>query len=140
MHLRSVLYDYAMSHVGLPYRWGGDDPLGGFDCSGLVIELLKSQGVFPKHYDNTAEGIRGDDNIMEIHEPKFGALVFFGRKSKATHVGFCLNNHVMLEAGGGGSNTTNKDVAEKQNAFIRIRPILSRSDIIGYGWPKYKFK
>jgi len=27
------------------YLWGGDDPLAGFDCSGFVIEILKSVGI-----------------------------------------------------------------------------------------------
>lgn len=140
MNLRTVLYDYAIKHVGLPYRWGGDDPMAGFDCSGLVIELLQSVGVLPKWFDTTADGLRKHNQVKPISEPKFGALVFYGRKSKVTHVGFCLNDTVMIEAGGGGSKTTSEDAAIKQNAFVRIRPIKSRSDLICYGMPEYPFK
>src|ERR671919_729625 len=27
---------YALSHIGVPYRYGGSSPESGFDCSGLV--------------------------------------------------------------------------------------------------------
>lgn len=139
MHSRTVLYDYAMKLVGLPYRWGGDDTIEGFDCSGLVIELLKTTGVLPGGFDDTAEGLRSHPKIKKIATPIFGALVFFGNK-KATHVGFCLNNHLMIEAGGGGSKTNNIDDAARQNAYVRVRPIKNRNDILGYGWPEYPFK
>lgn len=140
MHNRVILYDYAMKFVGLPYRWGGDDPVAGFDCSGLVIELLQAVGVLPKWFDTTADGLMKHEKIAPLRDPKFGALVFFGRKSRATHVGFCLNSHLMIEAGGGGSKTNTEDDAIKQNAYVRIRPIKSRSDIVAYGWPEYPFK
>ena len=34
----------ALAYLGTPYVWGGDDP-SGFDCSGFVIECLKSAGL-----------------------------------------------------------------------------------------------
>ena len=36
---------YAMAFIGTPYVWGGDDPMGGFDCSGFCIEVLKGVPV-----------------------------------------------------------------------------------------------
>lgn len=139
MHSRAVLYDYAMSFVGLPYKWGGDDPIHGFDCSGFIIELLKAMGVVHNNFDTTANGLYRHHDITRVNNPDFGVLAFFGNM-RATHVSFCLNNTIHIEAGGGGSKTKTEKNAADQNAYLRVRPINSRSDLLGFGWPKYPFK
>ena len=140
MDSRVVLYDYAMSHCGLPYRWGGDDPITGFDCSGLCIELLQSVGVLPKDYDSTANGLWSFFDSYRASEPKFGALVFYGTPQRVSHVGFCLNKRQVLEAGGGNSRTVTTVKAAHQNAFIRVRPIDHRKDLVGFVHPIYPWK
>ena len=34
---------YAISLVGTPYRFGGNSPAGGFDCSGLIDHVYQSR-------------------------------------------------------------------------------------------------
>jgi len=134
-----LLKEYAMQFVGLPYRWAGDDAIEGFDCSGLVIELLQSYGVLPRKYDNTADGLyKKFYNEGVINSLGFGSLAFFGRSNRITHIGFMLDNTRMLEAGGGDSTTVNREKAADQNAFIRIRPIESRKDLVAIIKPRYK--
>lgn len=125
MDQRTLLEQYALKMLNLPYRWGGDNALSGYDCSGLVIELLKSQGMF-KATDATAA------KLAELYpapsKPQFGALAFFGTtKGTISHVAMCLNDTQMIEAGGGDSSITSKAVAEESGAWIRIRPIYSGS-------------
>ena len=139
MDARVILYDYAMRFVGLPYRWGGDDSVDGFDCSGLVLELLKSADCYPAGSDTTASGLYDLFAGLSAAEPRFGSLAFFG-STKVTHVGFCLNTTQMLEAGGGGSKTLTEADAAAQNAFIRVRPIKSRKDLVGFRHPPYPWK
>lgn len=140
MHAKVVLYDYAMHLAGLPYIWGGDDSVSGYDCSGYVIELLQSVGVLPPLFDMTADGLWHHFDSERASEPRFGALVFFGNPQKVTHVGFCVNNKFMLEAGGGGSRTTDREKAAEQNAYIRLRPIHTRRDLVGFVHPRYPWK
>lgn len=133
-----LLIDYALQLVGLPYRWGGDDTIEGFDCSGLAQELLASVGFDPPG-DQTAEGLR--QHFMEhgrpLNMPQVGALVFYG-KEKATHVAFCVDFFRIIEAGGGGSKTISEKAAADQNAYVRIRPWNHRKDILGIYMPDYK--
>lgn len=140
METQDILYGYAMSFVGLPYRWGGDDPIHGYDCSGLVIELLKGIGLLPPVFDTTAAGLYKlwSQRGLEEH-PAFGTLAYFG-SGKVTHIGFCLNDKLMLEAGGGGSKTLSAEDAAKQNAYVRIRPIRNRTDLVGFNRPNYPWK
>lgn len=133
-----ILEKYAMSFLGKPYIWGGDDP-SGFDCSGLVIELLQSCGLLPHRFDTPSQGLY--DIFINKGDTKakgFGALVFFGKsKTRITHVGFMIDEFRMIEAGGGGKHIKTMQDAIKYNAFIRIRPIKIRRDLIAIVKPHY---
>jgi len=127
-----------MSYVGTPYQWGGDDPTA-FDCSGLCIEILQSCGMFPHKKDTTSQGL-WDKFKVEGLGPRlsFGALAFFGKsESSITHVTFMLDNWRMLEAGGGGRRVMTLEDARKYNAFIRVRPLTIRRDLVAVAMPKY---
>lgn len=131
--LRQIAVKYAWTLLHVPYRWGGDDPMSGFDCSGGVQEILASVGKDPKG-DQTADDLMryfGDREIDPIicGIPE-GCLVFFGNSHKAAHVGFSIGDGLMFEFGGGGSSTLTEQDSINQNAFGRIRPISRRSDLI----------
>lgn len=130
----SLATTIGLSLLHLPYRWGGDKPANGFDCSGLVIEMLQSVGVLPAG-DWTSSGLyslfigRGC-TLLEVAEE--GCLVFFGSTpATITHVGYALTEDLMLEAGGGNSTTTNEARAIEQDARVRIRPIARRRGLVG---------
>ena len=138
-----LLRDYALKFVGQPYKWGGDDPIEGYDCSGLVIELLTATGVFPYGYDATSRQIMIDliaKGAQKVNTPHFGSICFYGKNPDAiTHVSFAMDKDTVIEAGGGGSANTTKEVAAKTNAFVRLRPITFRKDLLVVCNPIYKF-
>jgi len=121
--LRASAVRYAWEFLGLPYRWGGDDTIHGFDCSGLVIEVLQSVGLLPHGSDLTANGLflKYQNNVVAT--PYAGCLcLWMNLAGLATHVELFINELQTLGASGGGSATTSPDAAAAQNAFVKIRP------------------
>ena len=51
----------ALQYLGVPYVWGGADPLTGFDCSGLVMYVYAQLGIQLTHYSGAQfhEGAAG---------------------------------------------------------------------------------
>lgn len=120
----------AFRWVGTPYVWGGDDP-SGIDCSGLVQECLKSIGKNPPGGDKTADGIyRALCKHRCIGLADKGSLLFFGTQDRITHVAIAIDKTFMIEAGGGGSKTKSEKAAWAHNAWVRVRPISSRLDLV----------
>ena len=138
---QQIIYDYAVSYLGTPYRWGGDDPINGIDCSGLVIEILQAAGIFPRGYDSPAKAIFKDlqrQGAVFASKAQFGTILFFGKTPDTiSHTGFALSEKLFIEAGGGDSSVINNQVAAVKNAFVRIRPITWRSDLSAMVDPKY---
>lgn len=134
----SIMAAYSRSFIGLPYKWGGSHPSEGYDCSGFIQELLASVGMDPPG-DQTAQSLY---NILskeyEIAPPSLGVILFFGKSvQNISHVALALDELHMIEAGGGNSTTVDKETAIKQNAFIRVRPISRRRDLVASILPRY---
>jgi cell wall-associated NlpC family hydrolase len=64
----------AMRYLGVPYRWGGASPSGGFDCSGFTMYVFAQIGVSLPHYTGSqyAMGTPVSRDQLEA-----GDLVFF---------------------------------------------------------------
>ena len=132
--MKNIASKIAFSFLGKPYIWGGDDPVKGFDCSGLCIEILKSVGLLPRQGDWTAQGLWNKFYKHEIDRPYDGCLVFWTdiKGTKIIHVEYALNEYLCIGASGGGSKTKNKQDAINQNAYIKVRPWGSRPRVKGF--------
>jgi cell wall-associated NlpC family hydrolase len=133
-----LLLRYALSFVGLPYIWGGDDPILGFDCSGLVQEILASAGMDPPG-DQTAQGLYNFfEKTSAYNKYGLGALAFYGESvTKITHVAFMIDTYRVVEAGGGGSSSKTANDAAKLNAYVRVRLVKHRKDLVAVLKPTY---
>jgi lysozyme len=124
--------EYCKQHLGKPYIWGADGP-DSFDCSGLAQVLLAWIGLDPPG-DQTANGLyrhfKISDKGMPVASAECGCMVFYGKPSRVGHVAICLDDKEMIEAGGGGPETTTIEISRKQKAEVRIRPINRRRDIV----------
>ena len=122
----------AWKHYNVPYIWGGQSPLVGFDCSGFVMDILIATGIVPKGTDMTAHGLWDHFKPYRTHEPKEGCFVFYGKPDKITHVMYCIGGGKCIGAQGGGSKCTGIEVAQALDARVKCLPINYRPDIVGY--------
>lgn len=135
---QELVTEFALSFLGNEYIYGGNGPF--VDCSGLCIQLLKASGVGPPH-DMTAQ------QLFEYYKPlsewnarRWGALCFYGRSiNSIDHIAFALNESQIIEAGGGTSRVTTKEIAQQVGAFVRVRMINYRPDFVVSLGVKYPF-
>lgn len=136
---------YVMSLLGTRYlfgaaKGGGDDPINGFDCSGLACEWGRAAGLFPYNFRTNAQGLY---EVLIVNgslhdEPGLGDYAFFGKSTaQISHVGIALDNYFMIEAGGGDASTVTEEIASLKNAFVRLRPVRYRKDFLGCVTPVY---
>lgn len=133
-----LLKEYALSFLGTPYKWGGNNRLEGMDCSGFVNELLRSVGEIGQ-VDLSAQGLFDFYQAKgEWNSYKLGALVFYGESpAKITHVAFLIDQWRVIEAGGGGHLILTREDAAAKGAMVRIRPIKYRGDLVAVVSPRY---
>lgn len=113
----------ALHYLGRPYHWAGDDP-SGFDCSGFVLECLKTAGIIGEKEDITADGIYQRFRMRPLQRPQTGALCLtINAQDHATHVVLCLDDRFQIGASGGGSKDATDSDAWRDNAYVKIRPI-----------------
>lgn len=134
-----TLKNYALSLLGIPYKWAGDDPMGGLDCSGLVQEILSSAGIDPVG-DQTADALYRYFKPISTNQHCLGAIAFFGTEAHVTHIAIMIDDWRIVEAGGGGRSTLTLQDAINQNAFVRIRPLTNRKDLVAVCYPGDLYK
>ena len=125
-YLRAKAVEYLWHWIGTPYSWGGDDGLAGWDCSGLMIEILQSVGILAHEFDDTAHGLylRFKDNRVEYAYA--GCLVFCFKGGKAIHTEMLMDDLHVIGASGGGAKVKTIADAIKANAFVKMRPVNYR--------------
>ncbi|MFM0413932.1 NlpC/P60 family protein [Paraburkholderia aromaticivorans] len=87
----------AMSLVGIPYRWGGNTPDSGFDCSGLVRYVVSRAASV--NLPRTTADMSGRGESIEPDEIAPGDLIFFNTTGRAhSHVGIYVGKLRFVNA------------------------------------------
>ena len=88
---------HAFSLVGIPYRWGGNTPAGGFDCSGLVVYVMRQ--ATGKVLPRTVEQMWSAGRELPAEDRLPGDLVFFNTTGKQhSHVGIYIGQNRFVHA------------------------------------------
>lgn len=87
----------AISLVGTPYRWGGNTPASGFDCSGLVDYVFRTEAGMALPRTSRAIAALDAPRISRADlEP--GDLLFFGRRHRVNHVAIYVGHGRFVNA------------------------------------------
>ncbi len=92
--LANEIVNYAMTFIGIPYRYGGSSPSTGFDCSGLTQYVYKHFGYNICRTTQYKEGFSvSRDELLP------GDLVFFNTTGYGIgHVGMYVGNNQFIHS------------------------------------------
>ena len=113
---------YAVGLVGTPYRYGGNTPESGFDCSGLIGHVYQSRaGVAPPR---TVARLQGWGQAVSGGSVRSGDLVLFSQGNAPTHAGIYVGEGRFVHAPSTGGEVrldrlSSRYWASQQVAFRR---------------------
>lgn len=117
---------YALSLIGVDYRFGGNTPDQGLDCSGLIRYVFQQATGISLPRSAREQARVGESITRDDLQP--GDLVFFNtRRFQFSHVGLYIGDNRFIHApsSGGSVEVTSLDNRYWQKAFNGARRIVS---------------
>jgi cell wall-associated NlpC family hydrolase len=125
---RSEALLQALLALGLDYRYGGDSPATGFDCSGLVAHVYLEAWKIRLPRNTSAQSKAGMP--VSLAELQAGDLVFYDTlKRPYSHVGIYLGEGKFVHAPRSGAQVRIESLqnaywVQRFNGARRIEPAL----------------
>jgi len=118
-----AIADVAMGMVGTRYRYGGTDPIEGFDCSGLVYYAYSQAGY---RVPRTSQELFRTARKIAVGDADPGDLMFFQDQTKLSHVGIYLGGGMFVHAPANGKNVAvaSLDSAYYQQHLVAVGRLL----------------
>ncbi|MDB5774296.1 MAG: cell wall hydrolase [Herbaspirillum sp.] len=119
----------AMSMIGIKYRYGGNSPDKGLDCSGLVQYVYKV--ALGTQLPRTSAEISRVGEKVDKHDLKPGDLVFYNTLRRGfSHVGIYLGDSKFIHSPstGGEVRIESMDIAYWKKRFNGARRIIEADD------------
>jgi cell wall-associated NlpC family hydrolase len=96
-HDTRALAHFALGLIGVNYRWGGETPERGLDCSGLIRYVF--QQVVGVTLPRTSRELARVGERVQLADLQVGDLVFFNtRRFAFSHVGIYLGDSRFIHA------------------------------------------
>ena len=117
----------ALNMIGVRYRWGGDSPDSGLDCSGFVRYVF--QDTLGLALPRRAEEMSRVGEKVRISDLKPGDLVFFNTMRRTfSHVGIYIGDNKFVHSPSTGSTIRVDDLDDRywEKRFTGARRIESR--------------
>lgn len=113
----------AMDLLGTPYRWGGTEPIKGFDCSGLIQYVF---GRLQVSVPRMPVDLFKKYNPVTAAQLLPGDVVFFNTFAKISHVGIYIGDRQFIHAPhkGLGVRIESMDSSYYKTRFAGARRVL----------------
>lgn len=99
---------HAMGLVGTPYRYGGNTPQGGFDCSGLIAYVFQtSAGLAPPR---TVNRLQHWGQAVSRQQLRTGDVVLLAQRNEVTHAGIYVGDDRFVHAPSSGGEVRLDDL------------------------------
>lgn len=98
---RAAAAQYGLNFQGTPYKWGGNDPTRGIDCSGFVKFLYGQIGIsLPR---TAAEQVKVGQPVTRLEDLQAGDRLYFWdhKRNKVGHTGIYLGNGYFVHSSSG---------------------------------------
>ena len=119
----------ALGLVGTPYRWGGNTPDSGFDCSGFIGYLFKEElGMqLPR---SSRDMINIDAPLVSRDDLEPGDLLFFSTsgRNRVSHAGIYMGDNQFIHSSSsrsGGVRVDSLDDRYWSRTFIEAKRALA---------------
>lgn len=87
---------YAIGLVGTPYRWGGNTPDSGFDCSGLIAHVYQKSAQLKA--PRTVAELKDWGAALTPDAIRTGDLIVFSKGNESTHAGIYVGDGRFVHA------------------------------------------
>lgn len=120
------LVSSAERYIGTPYRYGGDSPSAGFDCSGFVQYVYGRQGIrLPRTAASMAR--EGESLALRQRDLRAGDLLFFADDGRRIdHVAIYAGSGRILHSTASGGGVRYDDLDSERGRWFMDRWVESR--------------
>ncbi len=121
---RHRIMDAAYAALGIPYKYGGNNPARGLDCSSLMQFIYKR--ALNAKLPRTAAQQRDNSKTLAFQNLQPGDMLFFKINSRTNHVGVYIGNGKFIHASSSSRKAViaSMDLPYWKNRFVKFGSFL----------------